>query len=132
MCGIFGLLALHGTLNTKRFGIPNATHILQHRGPDDSGYYLDSSIYLGHRRLSIIDLGSGQQPIFNEDRTKCIIFNGEIYNFREIRRELENRGHLFTTQSDTEVIIHAYEEWGKACVEQLRGMFAFVIWDSAD
>lgn len=130
MCGIIGILDTIGILNTKKFKVPNENDILKHRGPDGFGYYLDSKIYLGHRRLSIIDLESGRQPIYNEDKTKCIIFNGEIYNFREVRINLEAKGHNFTTNSDTEVIIHAYEEWGDVCVERFCGMFAFAIWDN--
>jgi asparagine synthase (glutamine-hydrolysing) len=103
---------------------------LLHRGPDDSGFYSDDYVGLGHRRLSIIDLESGHQPIFNEDRSKCIIFNGEIYNFLQLRDELLSKGHRFSTRSDTEVILHAYEEWGEKCVEYLQGMFAFAIWDA--
>jgi asparagine synthase (glutamine-hydrolysing) len=130
MCGIFGILDTKERLDTKKHSIPNSTEILKHRGPDNFGHFLDSNVYLGHRRLSIIDLDTGDQPIFNEDRSKCIIFNGEIYNFKDIRNELEYKGHIFTTDSDTEVIIHAYEEWGVDCLEKLRGMFAFAIWDT--
>jgi len=132
MCGIFGLFSVSGQLDITKFSLPGATEVLKHRGPDDYGHFLGTQVYLGHRRLSIIDLKTGKQPIFNEDGTKCIIFNGEIYNFKEIRQDLESRGHRFITNSDTEVIIHAYEEWGKACVEKLRGMFAFAIWDFTD
>jgi asparagine synthase (glutamine-hydrolysing) len=106
---------------------------LIHRGPDEGGYYFDQStgpsVAFGHRRLSIIDLSSGQQPLNNENKTVWIIFNGEIYNFKELRTILEEKGHTFRTNSDTESIVHAYEEWGEACVERLRGMFAFAIWD---
>ena len=130
MCGIFGILSLTGALDHEKFKVPNDTRILGHRGPDDSGYFLDNRVYLAHRRLSIIDLSSGGQPVYNEDRTKCVIFNGEIFNFQEIREELEGRGHIFATHSDTETIIHAYEEFGTTCVERFRGMFAFAIWDS--
>jgi asparagine synthase (glutamine-hydrolysing) len=103
---------------------------MQHRGPDDEGFYLDEHAGLGMRRLSIIDVGTGQQPIMNEHHTLVIVFNGEIYNYRTLRRQLEARGHVFTTQSDTEVIIHAYEEYGNRCVERFNGMFAFAIWDT--
>jgi len=129
MCGIFGILNLKGQLDVCRFGVPNSTDILRHRGPDDFGSYIDSSVYLGHRRLSIIDLKTGKQPIFNEDGSKCIIFNGEVFNFQEIRKDLETRGHHFSTNSDTETILHSYEEWGNSCVDRFRGMFAFAIWD---
>jgi asparagine synthase (glutamine-hydrolysing) len=106
------------------------TDVLTHRGPDADGFYLDHQVNLGHRRLKIIDLEGGKQPIFNEDGTRVIIFNGEIYNYILLRKELEGRGHRFQTQSDTEVILHGFEEYGEACVRHLRGMFAFAIWDS--
>jgi asparagine synthase (glutamine-hydrolysing) len=105
---------------------------MQHRGPDDEGYYLDEYAGLGMRRLSIIDLTTGQQPITNENHSLQIVFNGEIYNYRQLRCELEKRGHVFISQSDTEVIIHAYEEYGDQCVEYLNGMFAFAIWDKRE
>lgn len=103
---------------------------LQHRGPDDSGLWSDHLCALGHRRLAIIDLSqSGRQPLTNEDGTIWITFNGEIYNFEALRRELESSGHRFRTRTDTEVIVHAYEQWGTKCIEHLHGMFAFGIWD---
>ena len=102
---------------------------IYHRGPDDEGYYVSGPIGLGFRRLSIIDLQSGHQPVSNEDGTVQIIFNGEIYNYQELRAFLLSKGHVFKTQSDTEVIVHLYEELGPQCVEKLRGMFAFAIWD---
>ena len=105
------------------------TSTLSHRGPDADGFYLKGPIGLGHRRLSIIDLAGGQQPIFNADKTKAVVFNGEIYNFKALREDLAKQGHVFKTQSDTEVILHAYEEYGDTCVHHLRGMFAFAIWD---
>ena len=129
MCGIFGLLSLKGALDSEKFKIPNDTDILKHRGPDDFGSFMDKTVYLGFRRLSIIDLVTGSQPLFNEDGSKCIIFNGEIYNFQELRRSLEASGHRFATNSDTETIVHAYEEWGPRCLDRFRGMFAFAIWD---
>ena len=101
-----------------------------HRGPDDEGQYVDDDVALGFRRLSFIDVKSGNQPIFNEDNTKIIEFNGEIYNFEELRAELIEKGHTFTTHADTEVILHGYEEWGKEVLQKLRGMFAFIIWDT--
>jgi len=132
MCGLYGKLTLNGQFDSNGFGISNEMLVLKHRGPDDCGYFVDSQIRLGHRRLSIIDLESGNQPIFNEDRTKCIILNGEIYNYKELRCDLEARGHQFRTRSDTETIIHGYEEWGKDCVKKLNGMFSFAIWDSRE
>jgi asparagine synthase (glutamine-hydrolysing) len=105
------------------------TSALLHRGPDADGLYLDGGVGLGHRRLSIIDLAAGQQPMITADKTKVIVFNGEIYNFRTLRELLVKCGHRFATQSDTEVILHAYEAYGERCVEHLRGMFAFAIWD---
>ncbi|SDM92105.1 asparagine synthase (glutamine-hydrolysing) [Halogranum gelatinilyticum] len=103
---------------------------LTHRGPDDSGVYLDGSVGLAHRRLSIIDLNTGRQPIFNEDESVAVIFNGEIYNYRQLKKSLISDGHRFTTETDTEVIVHLYEENGLSFVEQLQGMFAFALWDS--
>ena len=131
MCGIFGIVSIRGEelSSCLSFSSTNVVNVLRHRGPDDSGYFADSSVYLGHRRLSIIDLEAGRQPIFNEDDSKGIIFNGEIYNFKEIRERLISKGHLFRTNSDTEVILHGYEEWGVNCVHELRGMFAFAVWD---
>ncbi len=129
MCGIAGVVYIDGSHPADRGLIRQMTRIQAHRGPDGEGYYFGQGVALGHRRLSIIDLAGGNQPIFNEDGTKVVIFNGEIYNFRELRAELESRGHTFRTRSDTEVLVHAYEAWGKDCVERLRGMFAFAIWD---
>jgi asparagine synthase (glutamine-hydrolysing) len=103
--------------------------IQHHRGPDEGGYLVEPGIGLGHRRLSIIDLVTGQQPLFNEDGSVAVIFNGEIYNFQALIPELVALGHVFRTRSDTEVIVHAWEAWGEACVERLRGMFAFALWD---
>lgn len=104
--------------------------ILHHRGPDGAGRYVDGELGLGHLRLSIIDVEGGGQPIGTEDGTIQIVFNGEIYNFIELRKELESAGHVFKTRSDTEVIVHAYEQWGKVCVQRFNGMFAFALWDS--
>ncbi len=128
MCGIYGIAAQ----NVDRNFLENATNTMAHRGPDDAGFYLDDHIGLGHRRLSIIDLAGSHQPIFNEDRSKCIVFNGEIYNYSGLRNRLLGLGHSFATNGDTETILHAYEEWGEACVEHLSGMFAFAIWDAAE
>ena len=106
--------------------------MIRHRGPDEFGIYLDGPVGLGSARLSIIDLKTGQQPISNEDGTKWVVFNGEVFNYVELRPELEARGHRFTTTSDTEVLVHAYEEWGPTCVERFNGQFAFAIWDTRD
>ncbi len=126
MCGIAGRFEL-GKVNRDR--LEAMSQVLVHRGPDDEGYLCDGPVGLAHRRLSIIDLAGGHQPLANEDGTVHIIFNGEIYNYRELRRELVQRGHRFATETDTEVIVHLYEDMGERCVERLRGMFAFAIWD---
>jgi len=128
MCGIFGLYDLKGGVQFQPFGLMGG-ETLAHRGPDGTGEYSDAHVFLYHRRLSIIDLSGGTQPIYNEKRDKVIIFNGEIYNFQSLKKKLLHSGHLFTTDSDTEVILHAYEEWGEDCVNYFRGMFAFAIWD---
>ena len=125
MCGIFGL----ASTALKASSYNNYTDMLSHRGPDDSGHYQDEFVYLGHRRLSIIDIGGGHQPIFNKDKTIGIIFNGEIYNYHELKQELSSKGYSFSSESDTETILYAYQEWGEDCVNKLRGMFAFAIWD---
>lgn len=131
MCGISGIYRLtQGPPEELKRRITEMTDPLAHRGPDDFGYYVDNTVGLGHRRLSIIDLSTGHQPMFNEDGSVCIVFNGEIYNYAEIKAELIGKGHRFSSNSDTETIIHAYEEWGKQCVNRLRGMFAFALWDA--
>jgi asparagine synthase (glutamine-hydrolysing) len=129
MCGLSGRFNFDGrpVIGSE---IAAMRDVMVHRGPDGEGLFVDGPIGLGHRRLSIIDLAGGHQPLGNEDGTITIVFNGEIYNFAEIRRDLEARGHTFATRSDTEVIVHLYEEKGAACVERLRGMFAFAIWDA--
>lgn len=129
MCGISGRFNLDGRPVTVN-EIVAMRDILVHRGPDDAGIFIDGAIGLGHRRLSIIDLEGGRQPISNEDGTVTVVFNGEIYNFDELRRELVGRGHSFSTRSDTEVIVHLYEEVGAECVQRFRGMFAFALWDA--
>jgi len=128
MCGIAGIM--------NRTGKPVSLDELQrmcdamtHRGPDDDGYYLGNTVGMGMRRLSIIDLDSGRQPIHNEDLSVWVVFNGEIYNFKTLRAELQAAGHAFCTETDTEVIVHLYEQYGESCVERLRGMFAFALWD---
>ncbi len=157
MCGIAGVFHRDGA-PVDADALVRMTRTLAHRGPDEEGYFVNTDrpaprttdapfrsaravaeaagmrgpqghVGLGHRRLSIIDLGSGQQPLCNEDGSVWITYNGEVYNFQALARELEGRGHRFRTHSDTEAIVHAYEEWGTACVERLRGMFAFAIWD---
>lgn len=127
MCGIYGELSkLPIDVSTAEA----ANDRLFHRGPDERGSWSGANVFLAMRRLSIIDLAGGHQPIWNEDRTCCIVFNGELYNFLELRPELESKGHRFTTRSDTEVILHAYEEWGPDCLQRFNGMFAIAIWDA--
>ncbi len=129
MCGICGVIHSDRTRHVDARALKNMTSSMTHRGPDDEGCYLNGHVGLGHRRLSIIDLTTGAQPIYNETKSVLIVFNGEIYNCRELQKKLESGGHHFYTTSDTEVIVHAYEEYGLACVEQLNGMFAFALWD---
>src|SRR3954465_8968417 len=129
MCGIAGRFNYDAANTVDRAQLVAMTDAVRHRGPDAGGYYLDGAIGLGHRRLSIIDLATGDQPLGNEDGTVQVVFNGEIYNFEEVRDALLERGHRFRTRSDTEVIVHAFEEWGDGCVERFRGMFAFAVWD---
>jgi asparagine synthase (glutamine-hydrolysing) len=129
MCGIAGLFDTRGDQTPHEELITRMTDAITHRGPDESGYHLEPGLALGHRRLSIIDIASGQQPLFNEKRSVAIVFNGEVYNFADLRPELESLGYRFHTHSDTEVILHAWEAWGPDCVNRLRGMFAFAIWD---
>jgi asparagine synthase (glutamine-hydrolysing) len=128
MCGIAGFVAT-GPLHERRHIVQQMTSSLHHRGPDDEGLYLTDDVALGVRRLSVIDLVTGRQPLANEDGTVHAVLNGEIYNFREVRARLERRGHRFRTSSDAEVIVHAYEDAGEDCVLDLRGMFAFALWD---
>ncbi len=130
MCGIAGIVSFTGLSDQAPALAVAMRDELTHRGPDEAGLHCDRFAALGHRRLSIVDLGNGQQPMCNEDGTIWIVFNGEIYNHGEIRPTLEAKGHRYRTHSDTETIIHAYEEWGDGCVDQLRGMFAFAIWDA--
>jgi len=129
MCGICGIFDLSGRpINRDTLARLNSS--IRHRGPDGEGELVDNEIGLGHRRLSIIDVGGGGQPIGNEDGKVQVVFNGEIYNFIELRNELERFGHQFRTKSDTEVIVHAYEQWGTDCVKRFNGMFAFALWDA--
>lgn len=127
MCGIAGYIS---DIKPSKKILKAMTDRIAHRGPDAEGFFLDEHAALGHRRLSIIDLSTGDQPIFNEDKSMAIIYNGEVYNFIELREELKQKKYKFYTSTDTEVILHGYEEWGKEVTKKLRGMFAFAIWDS--
>jgi asparagine synthase (glutamine-hydrolysing) len=128
MCGIYGELNLRDNCRSGKYA-EKATDLLRHRGPDDGVVWNGGQIVLGMRRLSIIDLPGGMQPIWNEDHTSCVIYNGELYNFHDLRLELETLGYLFRTKTDTEVIVHAYEQWGLECLARFNGMFAFALWD---
>ncbi len=128
MCGFIGFMNTPEVTDSPGVIRAMADRII-HRGPDDADYYVDEKISLGFRRLSIIDLEGGRQPILNEDNSKALVFNGEIYNYQSLREELQKKGHVFTTKSDSETILHGYEEYGKEILQKLRGMFAFVIWD---
>ena len=129
MCGFVGFI---DKKKNKKKIIKDMADIIVHRGPDSDGYYVDEDCALGFRRLSIIDLSGGTQPIYNEDNSLAIIFNGKIYNYKEIKEELVKKGHKFRTESDTEGLIHGYEEYKEGVLEKLRGMFAFVIYDTRD
>jgi asparagine synthase (glutamine-hydrolysing) len=129
MCGICGIFNFRDKEEITPGLLRAMTETLIHRGPDDEGIYINHDVGLGHRRLSIIDLNTGHQPIANEDQSVWVVFNGEIYNFKDLREELVTRGHHFKTHSDTEVIVHLYEDCGEACFQYLRGMFAIAIWD---
>ncbi len=130
MCGICGKIYFEHRENVDEGLIRNMCDVITHRGPDEHGYYIKGNVGLGHRRLSIIDLSTGQQPMSNARQDIWIVYNGEVYNFLELRTDLRNRGYAFQTTSDTEVIIHLYDEYGTDCVTHLRGMFAFAIWDA--
>jgi asparagine synthase (glutamine-hydrolysing) len=130
VCGITGKVSVGARIDEQL--ITRMCSVIEHRGPDSRGLFLDDGVGLGIQRLRIIDLSTGDQPIFNEDRTVAVVLNGEIYNYREIRDDLVKRGHRFATASDTEVIVHLYEEHGRGCVEHLRGMFAFALWDGTN
>ena len=131
MCGIVGIINANSR-KAEREILEKMNKCIVHRGPDDDGFYINGNAALAMRRLSIIDLAGGQQPIHNHDKTKWIVFNGEIYNYQKLREDLEKRGHRFYTNSDTEAIVHLYDEYGADCVQHLRGMFAFAIWDETD
>src|SRR5437773_556968 len=129
MCGITGVFDTRGQRHVNRELLSRMNESQRHRGPDERGLYVEPGVGLGHRRLSIIDLSTGQQPLANEDGSVITIFNGEIYNYQSLITELTGLGHTFRTKSDTEVIVHAWETWGEACVDRFRGMFAFALWD---
>src|SRR6266536_3268493 len=127
MCGICGAVDWYGSGEATAL-VRRMTPTMRHRGPDDEGYLNSGPLALGMRRLSIIDLDGGHQPIFNEDGSVGVVLNGEIYNFQELTKRLAERGHRFNTRSDSEIVAHAYEEWGPACLDQLQGMFAIAIY----
>ncbi len=129
MCGITGFAEKHHEAARARDIVRAMADLIVYRGPDGEGYFVDDQVALGHRRLSIIDLEGGRQPMFNEDGNLVVVFNGEIYNFQALREELTAAGHTFATRSDTEVLLHGYEQWGRDLPGRLRGMFTFVIWD---
>ena len=127
MCGICGFI---GEVENSKAVLKRMMDKIAHRGPDDEGMYVDEHAAIGHRRLSIIDLNHGAQPMYNETGDIAIVFNGEIYNHLDVRKELIAKGHVFANESDTECLVHAYEEYGTDMLSKLRGMFSFVIWDS--
>src|SRR5678809_1049476 len=131
MCGINGIALSSKSGHSINLAVlERMRDIITHRGPDDEGFFIDGRVGLGHRRLSIVDVAAGHQPMTNEDGSLRITYNGEIYNHADFRAELEARGHVYQTHCDTETILHLYEEHGEGCVEYLRGMFSFAIWDS--
>lgn len=129
MCGITGIIDIREYREPDRALLRKMNDSQTHRGPDADGEFFELGVAMGHRRLSIIDLATGQQPLFNEDGSVVVVFNGEVYNYQELIPELQHSGHVFHSRSDTEVIVHAWEQWGEKCVERFRGMFAFVLWD---
>ena len=129
MCGICGKFNFDRQAPVERRELEAMTGTIRHRGPDDEGYHLDGAVGLGFRRLSIIDLSGGHQPMSDQDETVWVVFNGEIYNFVELRKELEGFGHVFRTRSDTEVIVHGYKQWGDEVLNRLNGMFGLAVWD---
>ena len=131
MCGICGILNANKS-PVDQTNLKRMNQALFHRGPDGSGFYFGPGVGLAMRRLAIIDLNTGDQPIPNEDETLWIVFNGEIYNFPSLRKELQDKGHKFRTRTDTECILHLYEDHGQDCVQYLRGQFAFAIWDQVN
>src|SRR5713101_2033177 len=129
MCGICGQFNFKSHQSVDLNTIKAMTQVIRHRGPDEDGFYVSGKIGFGFRRLSIIDLALGHQPMSDSEECIWVIFNGEIYNFPELKRELQGKGHLFRTNSDTEVIVHGYKEWGCDVLTHLNGMFGFAIWD---
>src|SRR3954469_7288555 len=129
MCGIAGIFDLKSPDAIDTALVRRMTNAIAHRGPDGDGVHVGNGVGLGHRRLAIIDLAGGQQPMFNADRSIAIVYNGEIYNYRELIAELTSLGCVFQTRSDTEVVIHAWDKWGEDCVKRFRGMFAFALHD---
>src|SRR5260221_1341986 len=128
MCGIAGILEFGRDARANAAALREMCSVISHRGPDDDGFYTDGAVGIGMRRLSIVDVAGGHQPLSNEDGTLWVVFNGEIYNYRELQATLEKQGHRFRTSSDTETIVHLYEQHGPRCVNLLRGMFAFALW----
>src|SRR5512141_1729084 len=129
MCGITGIVDLRGRRRIDRDTLERMNERQHHRGPDEGALHVAPGLGLGHRRLAIIDVATGQQPLYNEDDSVVVVYNGEIYNYQELIPELQALGHVFHTRSDTEVIVHAWEAWGERCVDRFRGMFAFALWD---
>ena len=129
MCGLVGIFDIRERRPINESVLSRMNQSQFHRGPDAGGVHIEPGLGLGHRRLAIIDLSNGQQPLYNEDETVVVVYNGEIYNFQELEKELRVAGHEFRTRCDTEVVVHAWEEWGEACVERFRGFFAFALWD---
>src|SRR6201993_1426373 len=130
MCGIAGIFDYRGQAEIDRSQLLRMTDVLGHRGPDGNGFHFTPGLGLGHRRLAIVDLATGDQPLFNEDGTICVVYNGEIYNFHALVAELAALGHVFRTRCDPEGIVHAGEEWGAECLDRFNGMFAFALWDA--
>src|SRR5881394_3328424 len=130
MCGIAGKVSLGGVVSPEL--VAGMCEVIRHRGPDSRGVFVDGGVGLGVQRLRVIDLETGDQPIFNEDRSVVVVLNGEIYNYLELRERLMRAGHIFRTRSDTEVIVHLYEEHGSDCIRLLHGMFAFALWDGRE
>src|SRR5579884_2428860 len=132
MCGISGIFEYNRPDPVPREVVHRMNETIRHRGPDDEGIFVAPGIGLGHRRLSIVDVEGGHQPLSNEDGTVWVLLNGEIYNYPQLRPELLRRGHRLQTRSDTEAIVHLYEDYGEQCFEHLRGMFSIAIWDSRE